>query len=281
MLALIAAAVLTVFATMPATPASPMEAAPTYRQPPVLAQAVKYGICSTSSFDEAVGKPFGFVSQIFSFEGGDYSHEDSQVPSFSALVRGRVSAPRRPVDAVCFDYNTRAEAEARRAEQIASYREFGFQLVELTTDFNASGSTARADGSPASPLILDCTSTSGQISSLTGLFDTSPNALVKIAGNVVSIWRPSQAVWVEHPCVQDFRDGQYCSITPMRISVKDSQRMEPGVVGSNELDIDRRTGSFTFANVLSTPGVAPYVQQWRASGSCRPAVEPGAPVTTF
>jgi hypothetical protein len=130
------------------------------------------------------------------------------------------------------------------------------------------------DGSVERPLVLECTATSGQFSSLTQRFETSSKVLVKIAGPAISIWKPSVSSWIEHPCVSDTRNGQFCSITPTRIWLRDSYELTPGAEESNELDIDRVSAGFKFETLMATPRVAPFIQARQAAGSCRPTTEP-------
>ncbi|OYW79863.1 MAG: hypothetical protein B7Z26_07365, partial [Asticcacaulis sp. 32-58-5] len=138
-----------------------------------------------------------------------------------------------------------------------------------------------ADGSPARPLILECIAQSGEFLSTTGQYERSSKLLVKIAGSEVSIWNASAGTWIQHPCVYDSRAGQFCSITPLRIRIKDSFQLDPGVSDINELDINRQNGSFRFSNTLATPGVAPYRQTLEASGICRPTAEPAVAKRAF
>ncbi|MBI1684862.1 hypothetical protein [Caulobacter hibisci] len=135
------------------------------------------------------------------------------------------------------------------------------------------------DGSLERPLILECTAAAGQFSSLTQRYETAQSVLVKIAGGQVSIWKRSASSWIQHPCVENSRNGQFCAITPTRIWLKDSYELTRGAEESNELDIDRRSAGFKFETLLATPKVAPYIQARQATGACRPTKEP-APAAT-
>jgi len=99
------------------------------------------------------------------------------------------------------------------------------------------GPVVRADGSAEHPLILNCSAGAGGFSSMTRIYEPSNNVLVKIAGNAVYLWKPSSSVWLEHPCVQETKDGQFCSITPTRFLFRDTYELTPGADEVNELDI--------------------------------------------
>jgi hypothetical protein len=248
-------------------------AAPLLSAPPQAEAAA--GPAQRYAFCYSVVKHVYYYSPIYVGAGG----EDEQASFAAAVVKARGG----PVTTgVCSSRRTAAEAVALRDERFA--RDNGVMTSLLPAGVRIAGipeaSTprppVRADGSAANPLILECASEQGQFTSMTRLYEPSARVLVKIAGPEVSIWRASYATWSVHPCVRDTRDGQFCSITPTRIWIKDAYELAPGATEANELDIDRRDGSFRFRNLLATPGVAPFIQSSEASGACRPTRDPAA-----
>jgi hypothetical protein len=141
--------------------------------------------------------------------------------------------------------------------------------------------TFGSGASQAETLILQCTATSGQFASMSGLFRTAASALFKIEDETVSIWEASQSRWRQHPCVYDEKAGQFCSISPTQMQFKESWSPEPGVTGVTEIVIDRTTGAFDFRYGVYTPGVRPYLREHLARGVCAQAEEPALPATRF
>jgi hypothetical protein len=217
-----------------------------------------------------------YFSPIYRGQGGD-----EEEAAFSAILTkargGEVS------HVLCSSRGTAPEAVevrdrrfAERNSAMTPYLPTGVRIADLP-EAATPRPPIKADGSAEHPLILECTTQAGQFTSMTQRYERSSKVLVKIAGPQVSLWKASLATWIQHPCVTDTRNGQFCSIAPTRIWIKDSYELTPGAEENNELDIDRGDGSFRFRNTLATPGVAPYVQSTEASGACRPTREPAPP----
>ena len=157
---------------------------------------------------------------------------------------------------------------------------FGFVLTASLIILSAGSINAEVigNGSDQNPIILDCTASSGQFVSMTGLYGPSLNTKIKIDGSDISVWIESDKRWILHPCVYASGDGQFCSISPVSIRLKQSHQYAWGH-DINDLKIDRRDGVFTFNNTLIIQGERPEYRN--ASGSCLPGNEPELPRALF
>lgn len=131
-----------------------------------------------------------------------------------------------------------------------------------------------ADGSVERPLILDCTPVAGRFVSLTRLYPEPNEVKIRIAGETVSFWRPTERVWRQHPCVEETRDGQFCAIASDRIQIKDFYELRGGMQEVHDLVLSRTGPSryaFEFTNLLIDTGARTFISTSAARGDCQPA----------
>jgi hypothetical protein len=220
-----------------------------------------------------------YHSGVYRGAGGDAEHA-SFVQALSRSQDGQAAG------GVCSARSTAPEALATRD---SDYRE-DLPEARMTTALPVGKVAADvpgasmpdialpADGSVERPLILDCTPVTGRFVSLTRLYPEPNGVKIRIAGDAVSFWRPAERVWVQHPCVEETRNGQFCAIAPDRFEIKDAYDLRGGMQEVHDLVLSRTGPSryaFEFTNVLIDTGTRTFVSTSMARGDCRPGQDPG------
>lgn len=60
------------------------------------------------------------------------------------------------------------------------------------------------------------------------VFQTGPTQRIRIEGQEVSVWNMRSGGWAIHPCMVEFKDGPFCTITRSRVEMKESHAPVPG-----------------------------------------------------
>ena len=128
----------------------------------------------------------------------------------------------------------------------------------------------------AQAVVLECTASGEPFwHGNSAVFRTGPTQRVRIDGRDVSVWDMRSGGWRRHPCMIEFKDGQFCTTTANAVEMKESRVSVPGELSyETELTIDRVSGRITYNAVRVTPTMAPYIRERRASGACVEIDEP-------
>lgn len=135
----------------------------------------------------------------------------------------------------------------------------------------AAGAAVQTDA-----IILRCTASSA-FKPIVAL-RSEATATFRIDGSSVEIYSTETGQWVQHPCVYDTQDGQFCAITPTQMVFREAHLPISGIVDSRKITIDRTTGSFEVAGLVTGPSL---FERWDAAGTSAPGEAPAPPATQF
>lgn len=231
------------------------------------ARDTEYMYCNVP--DYVRGKEY--YSPVFE---GDYEVSEAYEAGFLAQVKAKHGLG-DDAEAYCFFARTRAEAEVELAKDAAGRprQVIRTQIVPVlarTQDVERSASVAGA-------LILKCKTNDGR--SFPGYWEGGATQYLKFADGESLRWVHERGRWEQMPCVRDTRDGQFCSISPAEIWVKESWQPSPGVTMIHNMRINRSAGAFEFSHdMLLSRGGSTYAV---VSGTCERSGEPTAPATKF